>query len=146
MKIKTLAVIFFILFSFIGHSQDDKRDKIKVLKTAFFTQELQLTSAEAEKFWPIYNEYDNKIYNLKKTERKEVHKIVKKELESLTDNQAELLVKKIQQLRIEESKLKTDLEEKLTTQLGAKRVLRLKKAEYDFHKQLLDSYRKEKKN
>src|SRR5690606_10931635 len=146
MNIRIPVLTFFILFSFIGYSQDEKKDKIKVLKTAFFTQELQLTSSEAEKFWPIYNEYDNKMYDLKKTEREEIHKIVKKELENLTDSQAEVLIKKIQQLRDEESKLKNELEQKLLAQLGAKRLLRLKKAEYDFHKQLLDTYKTDKKN
>ena len=35
--------------------------KLQALKIAFITQKLQLTSAEAEKFWPVYNQYDNEI-------------------------------------------------------------------------------------
>lgn len=146
MKTKITALTFFILLSFIGHSQDEKRDKIKVLRTAFFTQELQLTSPESEKFWPVYNDYENKMYDLKKVEREEVRHIVKKELDNLSDKQAEDLIKKIQQIRDEESELKVELEKKIMELLGAKRLLRLKKAEYDFHKQLLDTYKKDKKN
>ena len=32
------------------------REKIKAQKIAFFTQELNLTSDEAAKFWPVYNQ------------------------------------------------------------------------------------------
>ena len=35
---------------------DSHREKIKELKTAFFTQELNLDKKKAQQFWPIYNE------------------------------------------------------------------------------------------
>lgn len=41
-----------------------QNDKIQALKIAFFTQKLQLTSADAEKFWPVYNQYTNEIKSL----------------------------------------------------------------------------------
>ncbi len=31
--------------------------KLTAYKIAFFTQRLDLTPAEAEKFWPVYNDY-----------------------------------------------------------------------------------------
>jgi len=31
------------------------------MRVSFITTEMQLTPAEAEKFWPIYNEYRDKI-------------------------------------------------------------------------------------
>lgn len=33
------------------------KERIKALKVAYITKELNLTSAEAEKFWPVYNDY-----------------------------------------------------------------------------------------
>ena len=36
------------------------------LKIAFITQKLQLTPDEAQKFWPIYNQYDNEVQSLPK--------------------------------------------------------------------------------
>src|ERR1700749_3445006 len=35
-------------------------ERVQALKIAFITKRLSLTSAEAEKFWPIYNEYSDK--------------------------------------------------------------------------------------
>ena len=43
---------------------DTRAEKIQALKIAFITQRLQLTSDEAEKFWPVYNQYDNEIRDL----------------------------------------------------------------------------------
>lgn len=39
-------------------------EKIQSLKIAFITQKLQLTPDEAQKFWPVYNEYDNEIRSI----------------------------------------------------------------------------------
>ncbi len=35
-------------------------DEMKVKRAAFFTQRIGLTPAEAQAFWPIYDEYQNK--------------------------------------------------------------------------------------
>ena len=43
---------------------DTRAEKIQALKIAFITQKLQLTPDEAQKFWPIYNQYDNEIRSL----------------------------------------------------------------------------------
>jgi hypothetical protein len=37
------------------------QDRMKVLKIAFITEHLALTSEEAQKFWPLYNAYDAEI-------------------------------------------------------------------------------------
>ena len=54
-----IVTLFFSSFSVL-HAQDDgkdKREKIQALKIAFITQKLELTTDEAQKFWPVYNEY-----------------------------------------------------------------------------------------
>jgi hypothetical protein len=60
-------VLFLVLisasFSFVKAQDDkDKRDeKIQALKIAFITQKLELSSDEAQKFWPVYNKYETEI-------------------------------------------------------------------------------------
>lgn len=46
-----------------GSEQDRKQgaDRINAAKVAFFTQQLDLSVVEAEKFWPIYNEYNKEV-------------------------------------------------------------------------------------
>ena len=52
-----------ILAGLIASGQDgsSKREKVQALKIAFITQKLELTSEEAQKFWPVYNRYDAAI-------------------------------------------------------------------------------------
>ena len=38
-----------------------ERETIQAQKVAFITQETGLTTDEAEKFWPLYNEMEKKI-------------------------------------------------------------------------------------
>src|SRR6476620_10673268 len=64
---KHILLLFVILGSFseIKAQEDESRaEKIEALKIAFITQKLQLTSDEAQKFWPVYNQYENEIRSL----------------------------------------------------------------------------------
>lgn len=40
-----------------------RSEKIQALKIAFITQKLQLNPEEAQKFWPVYNQYQKEISN-----------------------------------------------------------------------------------
>ena len=43
---------------------EPKAEKIEALKIAFITQKLELSPDEAQKFWPVYNQYENEIHSL----------------------------------------------------------------------------------
>lgn len=68
---KKYLLSFFTIFTFFfAYAQNGQRsEKIQALKIAFITQKLGLTSAEAEKFWPVYNEYEGEINNLRLSNR-----------------------------------------------------------------------------
>ena len=63
--------IYFILTFFVALTNaviaqpldDDKKqqDNIEALKVAFISKELELTPEEAQKFWPIYNQYSKEL-------------------------------------------------------------------------------------
>jgi len=70
LKMKKYLLILLMIAGSISFvkAQDDtgpRAEKIQALKIAFITQKLQLTSDEAEKFWPVYNQYENEIRNLR---------------------------------------------------------------------------------
>ncbi|MDQ2718978.1 MAG: hypothetical protein M3Z26_04350 [Bacteroidota bacterium] len=65
---KKYLFILIILFGSFGIAKAQNQanpnaqtEKIQELKIAFITQKLQLSSGEAEKFWPVYNQYENEI-------------------------------------------------------------------------------------
>ena len=49
-----------------GSKGGDRSEKVKAMKRAFFTDELNLSSEEAEAFWPVYNEFSSKLRALRK--------------------------------------------------------------------------------
>lgn len=50
-------------------AQPDK-SKIKEIKVAYFTEKLKLTKSESEKFWKIYDQYDDERHELRKAAKK----------------------------------------------------------------------------
>ena len=67
MKKYLLIIALFLGFTVAGMSQDeDKKDggRIEALKIAFLTRKLNLSTEEAQKFWPVYNKYADEIRNL----------------------------------------------------------------------------------
>lgn len=63
-----IILAFFTSLSF-ATAQNGRSEKIQALKVAFITQKLNLTPAEAQKFWPVYNQYDNEIKALRANKR-----------------------------------------------------------------------------
>ncbi|MGH2566044.1 MAG: hypothetical protein ACRDE8_00835 [Ginsengibacter sp.] len=63
---KKYLLILFIMLGSLSQikAQEPSGEKIQSLKIAFITQKLQLTPEEAQKFWPVYNEYDNEIRSI----------------------------------------------------------------------------------
>ena len=63
---KFLLILSFLLTGFTSFAQQPdaatKREKIQALKIAFITQKLELTSDEAQRFWPVYNRYEDELH------------------------------------------------------------------------------------
>jgi hypothetical protein len=146
MKIKNILPLLLFLTGFSIFAQggkiDEKREKIKAFKVSFLTTELELTSTEAEKFWPIYNAYDDKQYELKYLKMKTYLKQLKDEnLKNLSDKEATTLLSQIESTDKEIYQLREKYMSNLKKVLSAKKILLLKKSEDDFNRKLLQQYR-----
>lgn len=67
-----ILTLFFGSLSFVNAQNDTKEnrtEKVQALKIAFITQKLELTSAEAQKFWPVYNRYETDLRQVMKDNR-----------------------------------------------------------------------------
>jgi hypothetical protein len=143
MKIKILMPIL-LLISFFSFSQNfkDKKEKIKALKVAYITVELNLTSDEAEKFWPIYNMHDDKQYTLR---HKKMQSILNKTedggLNEMTDKEATTLVNQMGAINEEIYMIKKKFINDLQTVISAKKIIKLKKVEDEFNRKLLKQFR-----
>ncbi|MEO6894350.1 MAG: hypothetical protein ABI136_04890 [Ginsengibacter sp.] len=64
-----IIIVTFGCISLTMAQKENGREKIQALKVAFISQKLHLTPSEAEKFWPVYNQYDGEIRQLRSTKK-----------------------------------------------------------------------------
>ena len=145
MTIKKLFPYLFLLLSVITYGQNErlkeKRDQIKAMKVAFLTSELNLTSDEAEKFWPIYNKYDEKIMVLKEAQLKlRIQKRVG------TDEEALKKIEEAEEKEAEIMSLKKKMRAELIPVISAEKVLKLEQLEQEFHRKLLEKLKDRRGN
>ncbi|SRX55730.1 hypothetical protein [Aequorivita sp. CIP111184] len=134
----------FLLATVTINAQDGKHEKIKALKTAYITEKLALTSSEAEKFWPVYNRYEEKFHDLRKKEKSEIFQKLRNGLDNLNETEANNLIDKSLSLESEELELRKQMITELRNVISPKKIIILKKAEDDFKRELLDRYRQSK--
>lgn len=144
---KNIVILLFMLGIWGSpYAQQNNRERIKAYKTAYITQELDLSSKEAEKFWPIYNDYEKQIFKVKILQVREDRNTIREQggFEVLSDKDAETALNKFLQNEKEALKIKEGLYKDLSTVLSSVKLLKLYKAEADFSKKLLSDYRKRK--
>jgi hypothetical protein len=153
MKKNILFLIALFLISFFASAQKltpkkPREEKIKSLKIAFITNELNLTSNEAQNFWPVYNKYDQILNQLEKIERLNIRSNIKGAggIDNISEKKAKGLMKRITDLekQIYETKIAYDSE--LTKVLSFKKILKLKTAEREFIRNLMKKYRRRRPN
>ena len=121
-------------------NKKDRAEKIKAEKVAFITSELDLSSKEAEKFWPIYNEYEAKVEANRRAHRKEVKKL--REYDELSEDEAYSITEKLLKLEVEGSKIRQDYLVKFAAALGKKKAAKVYHAEEKFKRELLKKIKK----
>ncbi|UQD56552.1 sensor of ECF-type sigma factor [Flavobacterium sp. K5-23] len=146
MNIKTLLpiLLFFVSFTFFGQVErmKEKKEQIKALKVAFFTTELDLTSNEAERFWPIYNTYDDKQFEIRHKKMKAfVHKMDDNALDKMSEKEASTLLSLLSSSEEDLFLLRKKLNNDLKEILPSVKIIKLKKAEDNFNRKLLHQYR-----
>lgn len=126
---KLYLILIFVCASAAGFAQDElpSQEKITALRVAFISKELELTPAEAEKFWPVYNEYSKELKGLKLAAKSE-------EDVDIIENEEKVI------------NLRKGYKERFTTVLGQQRVNRLFGVDKRFRQLLIKAYRKQQRN
>jgi hypothetical protein len=114
--------------------------KIQAQRVAFFTEKLNLTPAEAEKFWPMYNEYDVKRAKLNAEETRLIN-LFKENRVSMTDKEIDNDIRKIFETRKALTTLNEEYYMKFRQVLPARKVMKLIITETQFRIWLLNKLR-----
>ncbi|UXP30888.1 hypothetical protein N6H18_11045 [Reichenbachiella agarivorans] len=116
-------------------SQDQQAlDKIESAKIALITERLGLTPDQAEKFWPLYNEYSAKRMELRQEYRRFR---TDAEGRTLSEDESKKLLEKGQQLKERQLQIDKSYSERLNTVITNRQLLQLRTAEEDFRNMLL---------
>lgn len=128
------------LLTFTAFAQhDEKRQRVKALKIAFITERLELTEGEAQKFWPIYNTFEDENNKL----RREAHnKRNAENIDALTESEAKAMLNDIVSIENKRHKLREQFMKDLLTAIPAKKVILLKHTEDAFNKRMFEEWKK----
>lgn len=133
------------MFSIAGFSQQnfkEKREQIKAMKVAFITTELSLTTDEATKFWPLYNEFDNKQHEIRSQKMKNFMKRSDDgTLDNMSEKEASALLSQMENTEEELFLLRKKFVANLKGVISSIKIIKLKKAEDNFNRKLLQQYR-----
>jgi hypothetical protein len=135
-----LPFVFVLVFTGRAYTQDDEAlEKIRAAKVAFFTNKLSLSTAEAQAFWPIFNEYEEKHHQLKKKKRS---LMMSRFIEEKSDNELIADLRKMHELRQNEVELDKEYLEKYLKVLPPQKVADYYRAERQFSIEVLKNMRR----
>jgi hypothetical protein len=132
---KKLILLLFCLHTLLfvkGYAQNNAVESARV---AFISHKIELSPAQAEKFWPIFNELNNQRKDFKKAIR-QIHNKMMLPSEQ-TNERAKYYLDQIYQLKQKEATLEKDYYSRFLLVISAKQLADLFAAEREFQKILL---------
>jgi len=133
----TLIITIFVTSISIGQDVDRSehvKERMKAQRTAFITQKLELTEVEAQKFWPIYNEYTAEKRALKSEKNQEVSL-------QTSDKDAEMAINNYFDAKSKELEMQKKYVARFKTVLPTNKVAMLLNIQKDFSKEVMQNMR-----
>ena len=132
---KRIVTVCLVLASFTAFSQapktHEKNQNLEAAKVGIITTNLELTTEQAQSFWPVYNAYSKEKKTIKKS-MKEIHS-----REMKTDQDYLKTLDEITSLRESEVALDKDYKDKFLKVITPKQLVSLYRSEHKFKKMLL---------
>jgi hypothetical protein len=139
----------FCLVGLVSAQPDSKGDKRKegferfrAKRIAFITEKVKLTPEEAEAFWPLANELQEKKYDLNKPLREERRK-QKASKTPLTEADYLKIIDANADISVKEAQLNREYLEKIKKTLSAEKIFKYQRAEEEFMRQMFSPKNRE---
>jgi len=136
---KLLVIVITILMagqmSLRAQDQSDM-ERLTAYKIAFFTKKLDLTPAEAEKFWPVYNDYSAKKSKIQ-IDRISMIRYIKQNEALISEKEISESANDLSQKYIDESNLTITYIGEIRKVLPPAKIIKLYQAEAQYKQQLL---------
>lgn len=138
-KFSRLALLILLIipaFQSMGQDRpgEKMKDRVKAQRAAFITQQLNLTEAEAQNFWPIYNSYQAEMQQVRSAMD------IKPEGD-LTDKEAEDLMNKVLDAKAKELEVQRKYIQKFKSAIPPRKIARLFRSEREFKEKVMTNIR-----
>ena len=146
-KLYTIIILCIFCFSVL-QAQDRRGDnpemfeKIKAEKISFFTSKLDLTPSEAQEFWPVYNEFEKKRFDIKR-QIHDFERMPDEQFAKLSDAEIEKLTNDYIGSFEKEALVLKDYNKQFLKILPKKKVLLMYRTENEFRSHLIREFRKD---
>jgi len=127
--------------------RDDKRkaefEQFKEKRVAFITKAMDLSTDEANAFWPLYNELQEKKFELNQQLKKAIYEFAKSEKAGKTHSESEYkdMVNLTAQFKINDANLEEEYIDKFSKIISYEKIYRYQQAELQFARQMLKQQR-----
>lgn len=121
----------------------DGAEKLQQQKVAFFNEKLQLSQNESTRFWPVYNDYQNRRDKITR-DRNTLMRYYEQNRGNLTDAEARETINKYLGFQQEETRLLEQYTRRFEEILPPRKVMHIFFVELEFKKWLLDQLRENK--
>lgn len=149
-KLKLITLFIAYLLSTNSYCQKRKNInniRIKAYKIAYITDQLNLSTKEAEIFWPVYNAHEKLIlkFRIEETSSIKTAKTFTKDSLEIGEFKAKKIIDSIKEIRIKAHQENLTYYSRLTTILPYEKILKLQIAEREFKKKLFEKLRERRK-
>jgi hypothetical protein len=124
-----------LLWAHFASAESLPHEKIKAAKIAYLTRELSLSPEEAEKFWPVYNQYDEQREDLRDRIRDLMEESRIRSYSS--DDKANAALDEMLSIREQELQVERNFRKSMQGILPSRRLIILHQAEREFQKELI---------
>ena len=139
------AILFVALSTTIAQERrgpsPEMFEKIKAEKISFFTGKLDLTPSEAQAFWPVYNEFEKKRFDVQR-QIHEFERMPEEKYKTLSEAEIEKMTNNYLASFETEANLIRECHQKFLKVLPKKKVLMIYRTENEFRSYLIREYKR----
>jgi len=138
------AILLSVCFLVLGQNEK-KIERIKALRIAYISNKLELTPNEAEKFWPLFNDFDAKQLDLRFQKRLSNVKLSGTRNATFSEQEMNKILDDSEKIEDELQSNRKNFVKKLQGIISPQKIILLKQLEDEFKRELLNKIKQNKR-
>lgn len=140
-----LLGIILLALAIPGLAQAGGERDIESIRIGYITRQLNLTPAESQTFWPVYNQYQDEMRKFKMNRRAEM-KDTRQNFDTMSDKEVATALDEFVALKQEELNLFMKYHNEFKKVLSPRKVAKLYQAEAEFTQKILERLQERRDN